>query len=77
MFGVFQHLKGLQEHVSLPLAVMNLPDWPSEGVFNRSASRDSDGAMKFRYTGSESRSKNPASSKNLAAANVKNPGPQL
>jgi len=38
VFGVFQHLKGLQEHVSLPLAVMNLPDWPSEGVFNRSAS---------------------------------------
>jgi len=76
VFGVFQHLKGLQEHVSLPLAVMNLPDWPSEGVFNRSASRDSDGAMKFRCTGSESRSKTPASSKNLAA-NVKNSGPQL
>ncbi len=56
---VFQRLNGLQEHLPLPLAVMNLPDWPSEGVFNRSASRDSDGAMKFRYTGSESRSKTP------------------
>jgi len=67
VFGVFQHLKGLQEHVSLPLAVMNLTDWPSEGVFNRSASRDSDGAMKFRCTGSESRSKTPASSKNLVS----------
>lgn len=28
--GVFQHLEGLQEHVPLPLAVMNLPDWASE-----------------------------------------------
>jgi hypothetical protein len=46
--GLFQHLKGLEEHVPVPLAVMNLPDWPSEGVFNSSASRDSDGAMKFR-----------------------------
>src|SRR4029453_13251305 len=45
---LFQHLKGLQEHVPLPLAVMNLPDWPSEGVFNGGASRDSDGAVKFR-----------------------------
>src|SRR6266851_4120659 len=45
---VFQRLNGLQEHLPLPLAVMNLPDWPSEGVFNRSASRDADGAMKFR-----------------------------
>src|ERR1700730_786326 len=45
---VFQNLKGLQEHVPLSLVVMNLPNWPSERVFNGDASRDSDGAVKFR-----------------------------
>lgn len=46
--GVFQHLEGLQEHVPLPLAVMNLPDWASEWVCNGGAPWDSDGAVKFR-----------------------------